>query len=453
MKILRMLLTSVASLLVFGASCAANGQERDSRPTRTTQEQNSENHQIFTSSMYGVKFTYPYSYSFETERNITTNFTNGEGAVVLGTAEIPDSLYSGTNFEGGKFAVSVGPNIRNSAACKQFASGKPDDTVSINGIPYSVSKRLGAATGHYSDVVIFHAYQHGFCYEFMLEISTYRRANLEDPSSVQEFPDGKKIQIRLLSGISYFQPRAKPPSATRGTPAILSFTASSAVAGAGVRSGINFSWTTQDVDYVQLQYSCPNGVVILEDGTARCERHSYSSPPPNHSPNASTRVVFGNTILASPEPAAIPVTVTLVPFANGVDYSNLSKALIVTVDPYNPFPKGVPTSNSNMSVTVSPASDGKFSFAHGSTVSIEWVDTNTAPHDPCVNLYLVQDNEGGGETYIYKLSEHCVEPGSGGSYRWAIPNNFFGSGFRILGAAPGGRAHALSTPFTILLSR
>lgn len=445
------LITSVAIVVSFAAGY---GQQRGGSPTTSTQGQKPANNQVFTSKMYGVSFTYASSYNLEPEHNTTywayrqnTDFTNQDGAVVLVTVEIPTSLYAGTNFEGGKFVVSVSPTITNRTACNQFASGQPSSSVSINGIAYSVSKTGGVGMGHYSDYSIFHTYQNRFCYEFMLEINTFNRGNLENPSSVQEFADARKIQYNFLSGISFFRPAAQPPSRSLGPPEILSFSASSPVAGVGIHNNIKFSWTSRNVDYVRLQYSCAKGEEVEDGVSPQCGTYSSS---PNHSPNGSTRIIFGNNILSSPERSSIPVTVMLVPFANGVAYPNLSKSITITISPYNAFPEGVPTSDMNMSLTLSAGSNGEFRFARGSTVNIRWTDTNTSPPDSCVNLYLVQDNEEGGETYLYKLTEPCLSPGSGsGSYSWTIPGNFSGTGFRIVGAAPGGRAHALSVPFTI----
>jgi len=398
--------------------------------------------------MYGVRFVYPPSYNFEPDHItglLETDFANQEGVVVLGTVEIPSSLYPGTNFDSGELAVSVSPAITNRAACNQFATGEPDSTVTIHGIFYSVSNTDGVGMGHIQSFEILHTYQNGFCYELSFETETYNRHNLEDPSSVQEFTGATKIQNTLLSGISFFRPAAKPPSRTIGRPEILSFSPSSKVAGVGVDSSITFSWTSQNVDYVRLQFSCAKGAIIsvIGPGTqSGMPCGSYSSAP-NHSPDGSAAIIFGSSILDSPELPPIAVTVTLVPFANRIAYPNLSKSMTITI------PRAVPTFDINMSLTVRSASRGEFSFARGSTVTIRWADRNSPP-DPCVDLSLVQDNEEGGETYLYKLSEPCLGPDSGsGSYSWTVTSNFSGDRFRILGWAPGGRAHALSSPFSI----
>jgi hypothetical protein len=237
--------------------------------------------------------------------------------------------------------------------------------------------------GHNLDLYTFHTYRNRFCYEFTLTIGTYNRGNLDDPSSVQEFSDVPNIRDTLLSGISFSSPTAKPPSRENGVPTVTFFAASSPVAGTGVNSGITFTWTTRNIDYVQLHYSCRKGLIIL-DGMPECE--SYSSAQ-NYSPNLSGKIVFGNDIVDSPDRPSIPVTVTLVPFANGVANPKLSKSLTIAVSPYNAFPQGALTSNINMSIVLPASSNGEFSYLRGAATSIRWTDTLTKPPDPCV-IYI-----------------------------------------------------------------
>jgi hypothetical protein len=447
---------STALLALAVACCAGYGQDREPGTATPITGRASQSRalggQVFTSSMYGIKFVYSPSYNFEPGRYTgftEPDFANQKGVVVFGTVEIPSALYPETNLEGGKLAVSVSLAINNRAACDQFASGEPESTVTINGISYSVANRVTAGLGHRQNYEIFHTFQNAFCYELIFEIDLSNRGNLEDPSSVQEFTDGPKIQNALLSGVSFFRPVAKPPSRTAGHPKILSFSPSSNVAGHGVDSRITFSWTSQNVDYVRLQYRCAKGAVIVDDrGTdAQCDS---DSPAPNYSPDGSTAVIFGNSILDSPDQLSIPVTITLVPYADGIAYRNLSKSVTIAISPYNAFPGRVPTSDVDMSLTLqSAANGGEFRFAHGSTVTIRWMVHLAAPLAPCVNLYLVQDYAQGGEAYLYKLSRPCLIPGTSGSSSWTIPERFSGAGFRILGAIPGSVAHALSRPFSI----
>jgi hypothetical protein len=168
--------------------------------------------QVFTSSKYGVRFVYPLSWKFKPDRNASDlgiDFVNKKGAVVLGTVEIASSLYPGTNFTGGSFAMSVSPSLTNPAACHQFASGEPDRSVTVHGVLYSVYSTEGVGGGQYRAYKILHTWQNGFCYEMTFQIGTYNKGNLDDPSSVREFTNGAKIRSTLLGGISFFQPAAK----------------------------------------------------------------------------------------------------------------------------------------------------------------------------------------------------------------------------------------------------
>jgi hypothetical protein len=235
------------TLLALIVPCCAVGSQNQPGKTTATESgaarSNASASQVFSSSMYGMKFVYPPAYNFEAEHYTylaNPDFANDEGAVILGKVEIPPALYPGTNFSGGDFAVSVSPVITNIAACHQFASGESESTVTANGILYSVANNGTGGMGHWQSYKILHTYQNGFCYEFMFEIDGYNRGNLQDPSSVQEFSDAPKIQDTLLAGISFFRPAAKPPLQTAGRPKILSFSPSSDVAGVGMHNSITF---------------------------------------------------------------------------------------------------------------------------------------------------------------------------------------------------------------------
>ena len=232
------------------------------------------------------------------------DFANDEGVEILGTLEIPAGLYPGTNFSGGELAVSVSTAITNLATCSQFGSGAPDRNLTFHGVMYSVfSTRRTAGMGHWQDRTTLHTYKNGFCYEFMFAIHGYEKANLDDPSSVREFNQGPRIQRNLLSRISFSEPIAKPTPPMTGHSEVLSFLPSSDVAGAGIHSNVTFSWTSRNVDYVRLEFSCPKGAVILMEGAgAPCAGDSSSA---NQSPDGSKAVIFGNSILDSPERAPI----------------------------------------------------------------------------------------------------------------------------------------------------
>jgi Kre9/KNH-like N-terminal Ig-like domain len=349
----------------------------------------------------------------------------------------------------------VSPTITNATACNQFSdvNRMPSQlsTITVNGVKYTTGSTGSAAAGSESGDSYFHTYQNGFCYEFLLEVNTFNRGALDNPSSVQEFNDTANLQNYFLSSVSFSAPTAKPPISGNSTPAVASFTESSQVAYSGTpNSGITFSWTTQGVDYVQLSYSCASGLLIVNGANPQCQGLVDPPSSPNYSPNGSTTIVFGNENRSSPVQSSIPVTITLVPFVNGMVASNLEKTVNLTVTPENAFPNGVPATNNKLNLNINGSN-----FKQGSSMNIAWTDSNDTnandptPPDSCVDLYLVQDNANGGETYLYQIVSSCVQPAMSGSYSWTVPSNYSGSGFHILGITPGLTANALSAPFTI----
>jgi hypothetical protein len=138
---------------------------------------------------------------------------------------------------------------------------------------------------------------------------------------------------------------------------VTSFTASSTIVNASTdRSTLQFSWTTEDADYVEFSYHCSAyglGLVILEQGGSG-GRNCENDPKPitqqteqvNHPPNSDVEVAFGNSHHEDP----ISIVVRMTPFSHGRAYSAASKTITIRVDPYNPYPKGIPTSTANITI-------------------------------------------------------------------------------------------------------
>ena len=80
-------------------------------------------------------------------------------------------------------------------------------------------------------------------------------------------------------------------------------------------------------------------------------------------------------------------------------------------------------------------------------MTIRWRDT--LPHDPCVDLYLVQDDGRRGQKYRLQIVDSCLSPGRSGSYKWTIPEKYLGSGYRIFARTPGGSSSGLGPSFSI----
>ncbi len=321
--------------------------------------------------------------------------------------------------------------------------------------------------GRWDSDYFFHIFQHGLCYELAFGLVEFSARNADTGCNIPLLSQEDELNLikPLIASVSFFPPTVLPARENnpQSDPRITEFAASSQTADVGNRGLITFSWSTQDADYVEFTDTCPNpvdaeqrgvsSVVISENGPNRyCENtesfKTFSSGHFYHSPNSSTQIGFG--YFNHDDPTSIVVTIT--PFSHGAPYPDSSKSLSVTVNPYNPFQRGIPTETRNMTLTYAPAADGTQNYRQGSPLKIIWTDGRT--QDPCVNLYLVQDNGAGGENYLLQINGTleigCLKPASSGSYTWTVSTKYLGSGFRVLVRTPGGTSGTLSAPFNIV---
>ena len=266
--------------------------------------------------------------------------------------------------------------------------------------------------------------------------------------------------IKPFAGqVSFFRPgfTVRRESNPHDVPRVTDFAVSSRTAGDITNRGqITFSWSTQNTDYVKFSYRCvpaPNGpgVVISENGGPReCENANprlYPPESPNRSPNASQNVLFGNFHQLDP----ISIIVTITPFSHAIAYRRSSKSMTVRVEPHNAFPEGVPAANGNIAITYAASPNGKRNYEQGSPMTIRWTDALS--RDPCVNLYLVQEDGSGGESYRLQIGDTCFAPSRSGSYSWSVPEKYSGSGYRIFAMTPGATSTGIGPPFRIIRSR
>lgn len=425
---------------------------------------------------YGVEFAHPESMTSAPDRSPTLgpNFVTGENVETVSSFTIPVETYSGANFAGGSFSIFVNRNITNADSCKEFGNTSsqehPAAPFVVGTLQYTNMEDGSAAMGTWYEYSYFHIFQNGLCYEVEFELVEYNAHNAPTACNVPLLSreDNLNVIKPLLTRVSFFQPTVvvlKEPS-SNPIPRVTEFTASSETAEDTTNRGlISFSWTTQDADYVEFTYTCVDpseaeqagvsSVVISEDGPNRyCQNipsfKTYSAGHFYHSPNSSAVVGFG--YFSHDDPTSVVVTIT--PFTHRTAYPGSSKSLTVTISPYNPFSQGVPTDTRNMTLAYAPTAEGTQSYKQGSPLTITWTDTRI--QDPCVNLYLVQDDGRGGENYLLqingKLEIGCLKPSSSGSYAWAVTNKYSGSGFRVLARTPGGTSGTLGTPFSIVKS-
>jgi hypothetical protein len=412
---------------------------------------------------YGIVYAVPPGFSKQdvSQSTLQPNFVAEHKPVTINSFQIPRETYPGSNFVGGAFAIYVDPAISNQPSCEQFGmsdsrflSSPTFDRVKFAEMIESEGA-MGTAYTHY----YFHAFQNGLCYEIAFEFAEFSTANVDTGCAIPQL--GRTDELNLIdpvmNKVSFLRPAngiavADNPQAV---PTITSFVASSQTADGSLNRGqITFTWSTQNADYVEFSYRCsaikPDGIVILEDdaGGRECENlraGTDSVPISNHSPNSSAGVVFGNFRHEDP----ISIVVTIIPFSHGIAHPDSSKSISIDVNPYNPFPQGVPLAIRNMTVLYAANPDGTSQFEQNTSLAISWTDE--LPRDPCVDLYLIQEFEGK-QLYRAQLGGACLTPAASGAYAWTIPGKFSGSAFRIYARTPGGASSAYGPTFGIVQS-
>jgi hypothetical protein len=254
----------------------------------------------------------------------------------------------------------------------------------------------------------------------------------------------------LLGEVSFVPP--EPPIVredSAGSPRVNSFAASPAVNEVAQRGEATFSWSTQNVDFIELSYKCPSGaavMTILEGQQGRgCGNSLDQTFPLKRSPNGSVTVNFGNFDQDDP----VPVVVTLTAFNGGILDHALSKSVTVSVPPWNPLPQGAHMGAQNMTLAYVRGTGDAKRYGQGSSMTIRWTDAEK--REPCVNLFLVQEDEHGVVAYRGRFGTRtCQTPASAGTYTWQLPKRYLGSGFHVYAAAPGGTSWALGDRFEIV---
>jgi hypothetical protein len=425
-------------------------------------------------SQYGVKIPHPLTMNVveSAETTAGSNFATQDGAEIVANLGIPGTSFSSGNLLGGSFTIYVNRQVKNRESCMQFgqlwSQDEPLKSYTVGNLIYAEAERGSAAMGTWYSDYHFHTFQNGLCYELAFELVEFNAHNADTGCNTPLLsPEDNFSLIKPLIGtVSFFSPamKSKQASDSHAVPQVTEFTASSQTADDVANRGqITFSWQTEGADYVEFTYTCLDPanaeeggvsyVVISEDGPNRyclntASFKTRSTGPINHSPNSSANIGFGYFN----HDDATSVVVTITPYSHGEAYPTSSKSLTVIVNPYNPFPMGIPTETRNMRLAYPPGADGSANYPQGSALTITWTDERA--QDPCVNLYLVQDNPADGEKYLLQINSKreigCLKPASHGSYTWTVTSKFLGSGFRVLARTPGGTSGTLGAPFDIV---
>ena len=286
-----------------------------------------------TNKEYGLSFQYPETFNLlgQTELRKESNFANSNGATSLASVEIPDSIYSGSNFRGGYFTALVNPNISNAPACNQFGYADPRfvSTKMVHSVRYTQAIDGEGAAGTGYAYYYLHTYQNGLCYEFKLETAAVNTGAYDLPCSIPLISDQNKTDLldSFLARVEFFRPAAPGRSRVRAhafKPEVTAFSPSSQPANRFLQ--ITLSWTTKGVDYIHLEFACANGLVVT-GASAYLECGSSSNR--NFPPNGSATFLVSNPQGHAP----IPFVVTLEPFSQGAAYPSQTKTVSIPVSP------------------------------------------------------------------------------------------------------------------------
>jgi hypothetical protein len=168
----------------------------------------------FKNKEYAISFRYPTHYTVKegeetdsTQTSVTSaamNFAQ-PGGMTLSTIELPEKLYTGTDFASAFFTVNVNPKMT-ADECTQFAfpekteldnnSDGPSE-VNVAGTDYTemddvVSDGMLQANAHY-----YHLYQNNVCYEFALGLQTASDETNKDLKPVNRDKVFDKLQWML----------------------------------------------------------------------------------------------------------------------------------------------------------------------------------------------------------------------------------------------------------------
>jgi hypothetical protein len=291
--------------------------------------------------LYRVQFAVPDSLPKSGGQTAYPNFVSETGTITLVNLSIPAEIYPDTNFVGGSYLLSVNPKIANPESCEKFGTSDPRflSHYQLGAARYAKLTSGDVAAGTSYEDLYFHTFQNGLCYEAAFSFGEYNTSNQDFGCRVPKHGDTEDVVKEFMQRISYTSPTTSSlPQHSNAHPKVTSFASSSTIVKASTdRSTLQFSWTTQGADYVELSYRCSAyglGLVIAEQGGAggrNCENDPKPITPQaqqiNHPPNSGVEVTFGNQHHDDP----ILIVVTLTPFSHGEAYPSASRSLTIRV--------------------------------------------------------------------------------------------------------------------------
>lgn len=192
---------------------------------------------MYKNSDYGISFRYPTYDSFKdgvwnNVESIPMNFSQ-PGGTALGTVELPNDMYPGTDYASAFFSASVNSSLTEDQ-CAEFSSTSSSGTsdpsartftphkVKLGSTEYSEVEVL-AGDAQQTDAKYYHTFQNGKCYEFALGLETSGSDAGDNTTPVkrsQVFPHLKwmlsTVAIKPVSTPEVASSSANPPAKAEG---------------------------------------------------------------------------------------------------------------------------------------------------------------------------------------------------------------------------------------------
>lgn len=118
---------------------------------------------------------------------------------------LPQSAYSGTNFQGAWLTVAYDPDIANLQNCQELERNEVVEKMSesqiINGVTWYKEITGGAVLGTAVESRVYHTFHNDMCYEMALHLSTTNIANF-DPALGTKEVDESEVWAKLENILS-----------------------------------------------------------------------------------------------------------------------------------------------------------------------------------------------------------------------------------------------------------
>jgi hypothetical protein len=260
---------------------------------------------------------------------------NPTGIQTLNIWSVPRDVYSGSNFKGGAFEISIDSTIRSEGTCRQFAATTPGYTFSkiFGGIRYAQTQIDGVGMGTADTVYHLHTFQNGYCYEFAFEFDEADGTGMELSFCAIQWlsnDNERKLLDSLLSQVSFVAPEVKNAARSLPVQQPLVTSLKHSLSSEEPATQIAVTWSTEGADYVQLRYPCIERVFVGGDAGSEMK----CSVPDRNFPASGTETVLATNFNSR----SVRLVLTVEPFSDGEEYHRGSKSIILDIAP-TPHPR------------------------------------------------------------------------------------------------------------------